>query len=208
MARPAIFVFQPYDKASIAALQTATSLAINGTYANLGAGSQWAYATLSGFQRCVTLSCAGDLSAVNVTIAGSTYSGQAVSQTISGPSGGTVSSSTQFMRVDTITGDATMTSIEAGFGNVGQSRPFRPNPYNTPAELAMQVTVVGTIAYGVRSTLDRIENPGATNWVNHPTLSGTATRQDNYAFPPSAVQINTTSAIGGSLVFSINPTGR
>lgn len=204
MARSAIFVFQPYDPASIAALQTATTLALNGTYADpLGN-----YATLSGFQRCVTLSSAGNLSAVNVTVAGRTWSSASVSETLSGPNAGTVSTTTQYMVVTSIAGDAPLTAIQAGFGNVGQSRPFQPSSWNTPAELALQVTVAGTIAFNVRSTLDDVQTINPPTWVNHPTLSGTATRQDNYSYPPSAVQLATTSALGGSLAFTINPTGR
>lgn len=207
MARSAIFVFQPYDPASIAALQTAASaLTLNGTYADPLNN----YASLSGFQRIVTLSSGQDLSAVNITIAGVTWSSASVSQTISGPNNGTVSTTTQFAKVTAITSDATMTSIQAGFGGVGQSRPFRPNTFNTPAEIAMQVTVAGTVAFNVRSTLDDVLTINPPTWVNHPTLSGSATRQDNYAFPPSAIQINTTSAASptGGLVFTINPTGR
>lgn len=209
MARPAVFVFQAYDQAGICALQTATSLAINGTFADRRSGDQWAKATLSGFQRCVTLSSASDNSAVNVTVAGYTWSGAAVSETLSGPNAGTVSTTAQFMTVTSVGGDALMTGVAAGFGGVGQSRPFTVNPYNTPAEIAMQVTVGGTIAFNVRSTLDDVQTINPPTWVNHPTLSGGATRQDNYAFPPSAIQINTTSAPpGGSLVFTIIPTGR
>lgn len=209
MARSAIFVFQPTDPTgSIATAQSATTLTLNGAYVQT-IGAPGARATLSGFQRVVTLSSAGDNSAVNVTIAGTTWSSAAVSQTISGPNAGTVSTTTQFMTVSSIVGDGAMTSIIASFGGVGQSRPFIVNRYNTPAEIAMQVTVGGTIAFNVRSTLDDVQTINPPTWVNHPTMSGTATRQDNYTFPPSALQINTTSAPpGGSLVFSVNPTGR
>lgn len=206
MARAAVFTFQPYDPASICALQTTSSLKINGTYANQTIAG-FEYATLSGFQRCVTLSSGSDLSGVNVTIQGTSWSGIAVSQTISGPNAGTVSTTAQFVRVNSIAGDATLTGIQVGFGNVGQSRPFIFNPFNTPAEAALQVSVAGTINYNVRSTLDNVQTASSPAWTNDTTLSGAASARSTYAVVPAACQIVTNSAVGGSLSFTVIPTG-
>ncbi|MEY4372178.1 MAG: hypothetical protein RL219_947 [Actinomycetota bacterium] len=210
MARPAIFSFPAQDSAGICATQTVSgSLTINGTTA-VQTDPFWYYATLSGFQRCVTLSSANNLSAVNVTVQGRTWSGLAVSETISGPNNSTVSTTSQFMTVSAVSTDATATAMSVGWGNVGQSRPFRPNPYNTPGTVGVGVSVVGTIAYTVRTTYDDVNTVALPTWSGVTGMSGATTSfQTNLGTLPEAVQIvvNSSSGATSALNLVVIPTG-
>ncbi len=208
MARAAIFSFPAPDATGICALQTATTLTINGTDA-VQTSPGWPYATLSGFQRCVTVSSASNLSGVDVTIQGYTWSGLAVSETLNGPSGASVSTTAQFMTVTSVFGAATLTGVEIGWGNLGQSRPFRPNPYNTPGTVGVTVNLTGTITYTVRTTYDDVETVAIPTWSGVTGMSGaTAAFQTNLASVPRGVQVIVTGATGAAtLNFIVNPTG-
>lgn len=211
MARIQSYVWTEGNLSGIALLQTgttSTNLLFNGPQSQQRF-PQNPSATLSGFQRTIVLTSQNDLSGATVTILGMSWSGLAVSATVAGPNANSVSAAQQFMTVTSIAGNATLTGISAGWGTVGASRPFTVNSFGAPSQMALQVSVSGTINFNVRSTLDDIQIAGVKTWVNHPSLSGTATAQDNYAFPPAAVQIavNSSTVTGAALTFRINPTG-
>lgn len=207
MARPAVFTFQPHENNQVALAQTTTSVVFNGALANQS-NQNFSYVTLSGFQRPVVLTSTQNLSALSITVAGSTYSSLAVSETLSGPNNNSVTTTQAFMTVNSITSPSTMTSIRVGFDTTGTSRPFTPNAYNTPADIGMQVNVSGTINYTVQSTYDDVRNPGTQTWFSSATMSGTASSQGSYTVPPKAVRIVVNSAGNtGGLTFIVNPTG-
>ena len=207
MARPAVFTFQPHVNNQVALIQTTTSVVFNGVLANQS-NQDFSYVTLSGFQRPVVLTSTQNLSAISITVAGSTYSSLAVSETLSGPNNNSVTTTQAFMTVNSITSPSTMTSIRVGFDTTGTSRPFIPNAYNTPADIGMQVNVSGTINYTVQSTYDDVQKPGTQTWFSSATMSGTASSQGSYTVPPKAIRIVVNSAGNtGGLTFIVNPTG-
>lgn len=209
MARAVNYLFQPAQVAVIAALQTATSLDLNGLFSNQ-AMAPWAYATLSGFARPVTLTSANNLGALNVTILGSSYSGLALSQTISGPSGNTVSTTTQFMTVTSISAPTVMTAISAGIGPGGTSRPFVCNPWNVVGSIGLQATVSGVLNYTIQQTFDNVQTVASPTYSGVATLSSATTNlQGTITVPPRAIQIvvNSSAATGGAS-FVVSPTGK
>lgn len=74
--------------------------------------------------------------------------------------------------------------------------------YIAPTNIAMGVVVSGTVTFQVQHTYDdpfaEDFDPATAVWFNHPTLTGSANADSNYAFPPRAVRITRTAGTGSA----------
>jgi len=73
--------------------------------------------------------------------------------------------------------------------------------YISPFNIALGVTVTGTVNYTVQYTFDDVfaltYAPASGNWVNHPSLtSQTATLDSNIAYPVRGVRLVMNSGTG------------
>lgn len=221
MAIPATYTFAAADTAAICALQTtggAGSFVINGTLANSNnPPGQANRATLTGaFGRVISLTSAGNISAVNFTITGTDIYGRTVSETRAGPNANTVETTQQYYSVTSVTvNGAVGTNTSVGTGSTGSTRPYRGSTGSTPANYALYGVVSGTINWTVQDSPTNIESllsgggaPSGVIWINHPTLAAqTATASSNYAFPVSWVRCVINSSSGGTLDFTITQAG-
>lgn len=83
------------------------------------------------------------------------------------------------------------------------SVPIPIDYYISPTNVALGVTVTGTVNYTVQYTFDDVfaagYNPSTGNWVDHPSLTAqTATKDSNLAYPATAVRIKSNSGTGNS----------
>jgi hypothetical protein len=91
------------------------------------------------------------------------------------------------------------------------SAPIVVDQYISPANIGMSVQITGTATYVVQHTFDDpfspTFTPGTAKWFNHPTLSGSADADGNYASPPRAVRLSV-SASTGSVRLALIQAGR
>ena len=177
------------NASNIAQSQTpTTAFTLNGSLASAG------IATLDTYRR-VRITTGGSEAGKTATVTGTTFGGQAASETVNLPASATT--------VDTVLDYLTVTSItvSAGLGaaaTVGTS-PVAGSPwvYFDPwsaSNIGFQVTTSGTINYTAQQTLDDPNSPTnpvtAVNvtWVNSSdsnVVSASSTQQSNYFFTPA-----------------------
>lgn len=210
--RPIRYTYAPTasDTDAIGLLQQrvgAGALLINGANASGGV------ATL-GAQQFITLTSAGNLSAVTVTAVGTDENGRTITASRAGPNANTVAFTTSFKTVTSLTTNGTIgTDMSIGVNGLGDGKAIPLDVYVAPANYALAVIITGSPTYTVQHTFDDVFSPtfteaGATWFDNDAAaLVGATTNQDgNYAFPPTATRVRITAGTG-SVVFDIVQAG-
>ena len=120
----------------------------------------------------------GNDSGITFTVAGTTYGGASVSQTVQGTSGSTVATTVDFATVTSITtsGSTSVSGITVGTNGVGGSSWLRLDDW-APAIWTVQVDVSGTINYSVQTTMDDPNDP--SNAVTIPNVQWVSCSDSN-----------------------------
>lgn len=152
-------------------------------------------------QRQVELESAGNLVAINFTVAGTDEQGREISETLPGPNAGTTATSLNFLTVTSIFADALFaTDVEIGTNALGGSIPIVVDQGVTPTNIGLGVTgfVVAADVTVQHTFDDPFQDPSTVLvWFDHPTLANVSADDDgNLAFPPRAVRLFTNSGIG------------
>lgn len=189
----------------------AGSLTINGTLLDVKATMQGVFRAkfAPGINRTVSLTSTGNISGVNVTIAGFDSEGNAVTETIAGPNNNTVFTAVLFNVVTSVTvNGAVATAMSVGSGTTGRTRWLMNDHFKTPFHLTVAVDVSGTINYTVQDTPDDIQRNASPKAFDHPVLvAQTTDGESNYAFPARATRCVINSATDGSLIFTNTQAG-
>lgn len=170
--RPIIVTVGPLAAASannIALSQTVTgagSVTINGALATGGV------ATLDAPRR-VLITNVGNDSGITFTVAGTTFTGGAISETVQGTNGSTVATTLDFATVTSITtsGSTSASGITVGTNGVAGSSWVRLDDW-APASWSIQADVTGTVNYTVQTTSDDPNDPtnavaiGSVQWLS------------------------------------------
>ena len=208
-------MFTATDTAAVCATQSTTGagpLLINGTLSDKR--PQWiGTARFDYFMRPVTITAAGNMSAVTFTINGQDANLNTVTETIAGPNAGTVTSVNIYNRINSIVASAAVTNVSVGDGSTGTSRtiPMDVRVANFKASLAAMVT--GTINYTIQYTFDNILDPTYANSAVYfntdlATLVAATTNQFGYIISPVAgIRILINSSAAGSANFDIIEEG-
>lgn len=211
--RPAVYTFIATDAAYVCASQTiaaAGNFIINGTGRNPQKYNGEVIIP-GGFERQLTLTSAGNISAVNFTITGLSMRGEAQTEVIAGPNANTVTTVAYWKEIYQVRAGANVgTAVSVGIGSVGQSNPFIADYFTTLDVTTTQVNVTGTIDYSAQITLDNPQTNATPLWFAHPTaaLVGATTDQLGLLSTPVVAQrilVNSSSA--GSLVATIMQQG-
>jgi hypothetical protein len=85
-------------------------------------------------------------------------------------------------------------TLIGGSGTQTVSRVCPIDHYISPANIALNVVVAGTITYTVQYTFDDVFAPGYDpangNWTNHPTLvTKTVTADSNISYPVRGIRV-------------------
>lgn len=177
----------------------AGNLTLNGSLASGGV------ATLD-TPRQVLITNAGNDLLLTFTITGTTFGGQSVSETVTGTSGSTVATQTDFATVTSIyvSGATSVSGVTVGTNTVAGSRWVRFDDF-APSNISIQCDVTGTANYTVQSTLDDpndVFNPtpvASVNWLNSSDVnivSVAANRQSNFLFAPRYARVLLNSGTG------------
>lgn len=211
--RPVIYNFIATDASYVCASQTtgaAGALIINGTGRNPQKYNGEVIIP-GGFERQLTLTSAGNLSAVNFTITGLSLRGAAQTEVIAGPNATTVTTTAYWKEICSITASAAVGSaITVGIGSIGQSNPFISDYYLTLDAISTQVDVTGTINYTAQITLDNPQTNAAPTWFSHPVaalVGATADQLGVLTTPIVSQRILVNSSAGGSLIATIMQQG-
>lgn len=98
-----------------------------------------------------------------------------------------------------------MTPQVVSVGSVTTSAPIPLDYKQNPFSVAIAVTLGGgSLTYKVQHTLDNIYDSSITpTWFDHSSVSGTADKDGNYAFPVRAVRLNVTAWTSGSAKLTV-----
>ena len=85
-------------------------------------------------------------------------------------------------------------TITGGAGTQVVSRVCPIDHYVSPANIALNVVVTGSITYTVQYTFDDVfaagYDPANGNWTNHPTLvTQTTTKDSNISYPVRGIRV-------------------
>lgn len=165
--------------------------------------------------RRVLFTTAADESAKTITLVGTDWNGNAISETITGPNATTGFTIRDFATVTSITASAAFTgAVTVGTNGIASSRPIRFDTWAS-AQIALAVDVTGTVNYTVQQTLDDPNDPAnpvaytSAVWLDHPdtaVVAATASKQANYGYPPSWCRITLNSGTG-TVVMKANQAG-
>ena len=95
---------------------------------------------------------------------------------------------------------------------VGTSNVYPPDHYISPFNIALGVTVTGTVNCTVQYTFDEVfatgYNPATGNWVDHPSLTAqTTTKDSNIAYPVRGIRLVVNSGTGVTRLIAIQSGG-
>lgn len=193
--------------------QTGTAaFVINGTLHDTARTSTGVFmAKFPGLQRTVSLTSAGNISAVDFTIVGTNLRGVAVTETRAGPNANTVETTAEYHSVTSVTPSANVgTATSLGTGTTGSTNWIVHNTFAQNFQIAGQFDVTATLNYTVNYTDDDVQtntSPVSTVWGAG--VSGATTDQvASILFPirASRVVINSSDATG-ALTASFVQTG-
>jgi hypothetical protein len=204
--RPVQVTVGPLAAASANNICLSQSLGAAGNLTLNGALVSGGVATLDTPRR-IQWASAGNDSGITATLYGTNFSGQTITETLSGTNASFVYTAQDFATVTRIRlSGATASTVTVGTNNVASSWPVFLD-YHGHAETSLQVVVTGTVTFAVQQSLDNPRVVGGIakmNWFNHPdpAMNGSASAQSNYAYLPFATKI-TLSAGTGSAVLTV-----
>lgn len=204
--RPYVYTLGPLataDADGIAQSQTpagAGALTLNGALVTSGVAQL-------GVARRVLVTTVSDESAKTLTVTGTDWFGNTISETITGPVATTGYTDSDFLTVTSVTVSAAFTgAVTVGTNGIASSPPLILD-YMARPQVSLQVAVTGTVNWTVQQTLDNSFNVDTENivWFDHPDtnmVAQTVQRQGNYAYVPFATRVTLNSGTG-SLVFTV-----
>jgi len=209
--RPIIVTVGPLASASANNICTSQSLGAAGNLTINGALASGGVATLDKPRR-VLITSAGNDSGMTFTISGTNWSGNPVSETLTGGNAAAVASVLDYATVTKIAGSAaTASTVTVGTNAVAASPWIRLDDWSM-SQTALQAIVSGTVNYTVQQTLDDPNDPtnpvaaSAVAWVSHPDtnlVGATANVQGNYNYSPRYVRVLLNSG-SGSVTLTAN----
>lgn len=168
----------------------------------------------SGWNRVVSLTSTGNISAVNFTITGLDVNGNAVSETRAGPNNNTVYTTAFYSVVLTVTvNGAVATATSVGSGDTGETQWWRLDNFQNPINVGIVNTVTGTINYTIKFTGTPFTydiSPSTPVALNHPDstmVAATTSTNGNIAFGVTALKAIVNSSSGGTLISTFNQAG-
>ena len=153
----------------------------------------------------ITITTADDESGVTFTVTGTDYSGNAITEVITGPDTTTGTSLLTYSTVTSIVASAaTADAITVGNAQAASSPWVALDPWAFP-QVAIQCSVTGSVSYTVQQTLDNPNDPvnpvaqADVQWMDHPDsnlVAASTTQQGNYGYAPLFMRVNVNSGSG------------
>lgn len=193
---------------------TIISITPSGAAAGTVSAGHSGVATLD-MQRRVIITSAGNDTGITFTLEGTDGTGNPITETVTGASGGAASSVLSYLTVTSVKASGAVAStVIVGTNGVADSPWARFDNWGALAEIAIQVNGSGTVNWSVFGTLDdpnvitnqlptptyEVTEPGV-KWVAHPDSALVASTvitgvQGNYAYPPLFAKLVLNSGSG------------
>lgn len=180
------------------------SLTMNGALVTSGVGYSMPSGSVGGQK--VVITAVGNESGRTFTITGTDVMGRALSVTVTGPNATTASTTAYFATVTDVSVDAaTAGAVTVGVTGVAGSPIYVPNYLSTDGNIAMVITITGTVSVTVKHSIgDPFDGTAyhSYRWDDHADLAAiTATDSGNYEYLPTMIQFTTDSfTAGGSAI--------
>jgi hypothetical protein len=185
-----------------------SNVAVSGNAGSVQVGSFSGATFTDATSRQVTITSAGNDSVNTFVVTGLGPNHEAISETITGPNTATVTTTSYFktVRSVTISGNA-VADITVGMSNTASSRWVRFDDF-APSNISIQCSVSGSATYTLQSTLDDPNDPfnpvarSAVVWVNTSdtnVVGATTTQQSNFLFAPRYARVILTTTSTGSV---------
>jgi len=198
--RPIVITVGPLASAS------ATGIAVNQTVTGAANMVLTASPVTLDTPRHVLITNAGNDSGITFTITGTTYGGAVISETVTGTSGSSVSTVSDFATVTSIktSGSTSVSGASAGTNSVAGSSWVRFDDW-APGLASLQATISGTVNYTVQTTNDDPNSPTnavsipSVTWVNSldtNVVSASATKSSYFAYTPIYARVLLNSGTG------------
>lgn len=179
-------------------------------------------ATLDVARRVIFVSGGND-SGITFTITGTNWSGQIISETVTGANVGTANTVLSYKTVTSVTHTGSVAgTLTIGTNGVADSPWVRLDEYAFP-QVSLQIDVTGTVNVTVQQSLDDpntqtttnvntatpIVTPAGMTWLNHPDanlVAATTSVQGNYAYTPLWVKLvlnSSTQAAGNFATLAV-----
>jgi hypothetical protein len=185
-----------------------TNVAVSGNAGSVQVGSFSSASFTGATARQVTITSAGNDSVNTFVVTGTGASGQALSETITGPNVATVTTSSYFKTVTSVTiSSLAAGAITVGMTNTAASQWVRFDDF-APSNISIQSDVTGSATYTLQSTLNDPNSfltPTATSamtWINTSDvnfINATTSQQSNFLFAPKFARVILTTTSTGSV---------
>lgn len=152
--------------------------------------------TSAGAARQVIITSASDDTGITFTLYGTNATGNPISESFAGASGGVATSTLYYRTITRIAASgATAGDITVGTNGVGVTRVANIDTALNPGNATVVINVTGTVNYTLQWTVDDIQ--GTPAWNSDPVLATVATSgSTSYAMPISGVRILVNSGTG------------
>lgn len=183
------------DADGIAQSQTpgaAGNLTINGALATSGVATL----TSLGAARQVLVTTVSDESGKTLTIYGTSATGTAISETMTGPNATTGTTTLYFQTVTRVAVSAAFTgAVTVGTNGIGGTRWVALNLHAQPFNVSVAAVVSGTVNYTCQYTYDDLQTV-STVWDDATMAADTANEETTFAFPITGLRIKVNSGTG------------
>jgi hypothetical protein len=210
--RPVVISFPAPSVNSVCATQTTTStsqgLILNGSLSNIALNNSQGYSPLvafPGIQRTVSVTSTGSINTSTFTITGIDTRGVSLTTTLTGPTGITVNTTTEFSKVTAISvGTLASSTFTVGTGATGSSIWVQGDTFISPYAVTVAIETATTSPITIQDTPNDVQAAAPTLIFNHATLATvTVSAESNYAYPARFMRFictATASATGSSQV--------
>lgn len=177
---------------------------------------------LSGIARTISIFATSSATNCIFTIVGQDLSGNTITATVIGASGGgatatipnnlATTNGVDFHIITGVISSASVGNFTVGTGATGETNWLISDLYKTPFSMTVGASALTatTTTYSVQDTPDNVQTATAPNVFANATINSIATvaLESNYAFPVSAVRgIVTTNSATGGVQFFFNQAG-
>lgn len=187
--------------ASVNTIAQGQSLGAAGSFALNGAAASGGVATLD-TQRRVLITSAGNDSGVTFTVFGTTDSGTATQETVTGANAGAVATNQDFATVTKVSSSgATASTVQIGTNGIGSTRWLLLDQHVTPGNASLGGLITsGAVTYTAEYTYDDFLSLAAGAYPTPRTVLGltnqSVSTDAQLAFPVKGVRLTVNSGTG------------
>ncbi|MGO8916208.1 MAG: hypothetical protein ACLQJR_09900 [Stellaceae bacterium] len=187
--------------ASVNTIAQSQSLGAAGNLTLNGAAASGGVATLDA-QRRVLITSTGNDSGITFTVLGTTQSGTAIQETVTGANAGAVATNQDFLTVTKVSSSgATASTVQIGTNSVGSTPWLLLDQHVTPGNVSLGALIAsGSVTYTAEYTYDDFLNLAAGAYPTPRTVVGLTNQSTStdaqLAFPVKGARLTITSGTG------------